>query len=254
LAEPNVKNYSALYGKDAANHYVSAVYNQLPQSVRTPAAADAYAQLEIKKGAAAEEHVAGLGQQLLNRQLGLQNQHILDPASYGASEADDPMTKAAKWINSASTSSKAPPEETKSMLEDLRREGVPYDSMEGMQEINSRITNLGKGGKAPAEAPEPKLHGMDAPYPSSMTGEQVLKTGLSFAQQAKEDGQGANPADRISGTERGAFLLGATLRSHGFEDGNGRTARAVYALSSLEDGGDFNAITKEREDQLSGLN
>lgn len=117
---------------------------------------------------------------------------------------------------------------------------MPLDSMEGLEEINRRLTGSSQNSAL-------RLRGMESPLPFSATGAEGLKTGLSWARQA-------NTADHsISGSERGAFLLGATLRAHGFEDGNGRTARAAFALSQLQDGGKFHAITKEHEDELSGL-
>ncbi len=54
-------------------------------------------------------------------------------------------------------------------------------------------------------------------------------------------------------THVAGYLFGTLIRCHGYVDGNGRTARAAYALALLKGKVPFKAITPAGETALHGL-
>jgi hypothetical protein len=235
---------AAKLGKNTADQYNNAARTSYP-TLFPSTVDDELTKREYNKAGNAEAGNNELGEKLMRGGLGAQGWHTLDPSSYGATAQDDPLTKAAKWINSASNSARSSGtqvSETRAMLGDLQNKGVAFDSMNGLQEINSRV----RGG-VPAGSTSGRLRAPDAPYTSyAGTGAKVLENGLSWAEMAK--------AGNVPAGQRGAFVLGAVLRSHGFEDGNGRTARIAYALGQLQENPKkFDAIMPDYEYELSGL-
>ena len=210
--------------------------------------ADAYLQLDIANGIGAGLRLANLSQMMRSGQLAANNV-IVPLATYGALPADIDRVKAAKWICFASnTLGGGNQAGVATVLNLIHQNNLRLDSIVNLRLINTAINSIGGGGPAPA------YRGIALPpsrIPSSPLGAWLLQESLTFiGNYAANIGQPAGPASWL---DLGLYLLGATIRSHGFTDGNGRTARALYASCLLRGGVAFVAPTNGYEQTLHQL-
>jgi hypothetical protein len=155
---------------------------------------------------------------------------ILDELKFNPAGLTDNTDRAAAWIVHAS-SSRNDADRVKDLLLEFSRNNKPLNDPAVYAELHKRIAPKDAGGlRSPTG---------EARYPSNVSGAALLE------QHAKA----LDPA----GEHFSRQMLGAMLGYHSFVDGNGRTARAVYAIAELRKNR-FHPLGKAAEDALSGLN
>lgn len=173
--------------------------------------------------------------------------HVMAPATYGAADSDSDVVKAAKWLNRASNSVQGSDEkarakaiaETVSILEEAAKKtgvnSIAHITMLNKVLLDSKAT--------------PKVRGivMGSPLPSSIAGARMLDLALVDLAKKPLGGPGRDWND-VAG-----YLFAAVIRCHGFADGNGRTARAAFALAMLKGKVPFRAIDTAGEKLLDGI-
>ncbi|WP_085667813.1 MULTISPECIES: hypothetical protein [unclassified Pseudomonas] len=155
---------------------------------------------------------------------------LLDELKFNPAGLTDNTDRAAAWIVHAS-SSRNDVDRVKDLLLEFSRNNKPLNDPAVYAELHKRIAPKDAGGlRSPTG---------EARYPSNVSGAALLE------QHAKA----LDPA----GEHFSRQMLGAMLGYHSFVDGNGRTARAVYAIAELRKNR-FHPLGKAAEDALSGLN
>lgn len=168
--------------------------------------------------------------------------NIMAPASYGVATGDSEAVKASKWINNASNSTKGNAAEITAVAKILE-EAVKMTTLSSTQ----HLATLNKVLVNSAPTPAPRSIVLGSPLPSSVAGARMLE--LAITELAKKNLGGANR----DWTDVAGYLFGTLIRCHGYVDGNGRTARAAYALALLKGKVPFKAITPAGETALHGL-
>lgn len=166
----------------------------------------------------------------------------LDGALFGVEAADSEARKAARWLCYASNSDREAGEVAVQAAESVIGQAVrvtPIHTFEGIKAVNWSLL-FGRQGQ-----PYRFIATTGGNLPSSVTGQRLLELALGYAATV--------PRDAAGWRGLAGFLLGAVLRAHGFVDGNGRTARAAYAIALLKGGVPFQAVTVRAENELSGL-
>jgi hypothetical protein len=89
---------------------------------------------------------------------------------------------------------------------------------------------------------------LGAKYPSTAGGQYLIKAGIRMMRGIPK------PAPETRGWyDVASFLFGTIIRAHSFSDGNGRVARASYAVAIIKGGLAFAAPTKANEDEMCKL-
>jgi hypothetical protein len=152
--------------------------------------------------------------------------------------------KAAKWlVNASNTLTPAHIPNARAALHLAVTGGVQLDTVAGLQLLNNALDLAGGGAGAPAfratALPPGKI-------PASATGAWLLSESLGFVRAALAGG--GPPWQELA-----LYMLGMLIRSHGFTDGNGRTARGAYAVLMLRGAVPFVAPTIAFEQTLHQL-
>lgn len=195
--------------------------------------------LELTNGSRAAHKVMVLATSVRNPKP-LKEDDILDPKEYDAENTDD-LTKAAKWIVSCSNTLQKNGEAYKSikniLAQRVERFGRTFENLcsinESMNPSKQEVKNRGiaiTGGLLPAPP----------------TGRALLKRVALVLNKFE-------PVNAAQWKALAQSYFGSITRCHGFNDQNGRTARAMYALCYLHSEVPFEAISSDVEKALSGL-
>ncbi|MFJ7792954.1 hypothetical protein [Pseudomonas sp. NPDC096950] len=180
-----------------------------------------------------------------NRNLAAMNQHqaivrasdlgkapyggVLAEMSFNSGGLTDNVERATAWILKASNS-RNDADTISALLREFSRNGQPLTDPAVYQALHRRLV------------PEPtnalRSPTAEARYPSNVSGAAMLEKHLATLDPAHE--------------HFGKQMLGSFLGYHSFVDGNGRTARAIYAITELR-ANRFNALPISAENALSGL-
>jgi hypothetical protein len=169
--------------------------------------------------------------------------NVMPIATYGGLPGDPDDLLAAKWLVNASNTL-GPPQinAIRATLVWINNNNYPLNTVAGLAAINHLV---GIGGGVP-----PLRRGvatMGGPIVCSASGARLLEMALV------QTGAVAPGVGGVTWGDYALYLLGVIVRAHGFTDGNGRTARAVYALAMLRGGVAFVAPTNIFEQTLHGL-
>jgi hypothetical protein len=169
--------------------------------------------------------------------------NVLAEATYNALVGDSPATKAAKWlVHSSNTLADAQVSAIRDTLIALNNQPVALNTLAGLAQINYMV-NIG-GGIAP------QYRGI------AVNGGRIVcsASGTRLLELSMQQTAGVVPGvGGITWADYALYLLATVVRAHGFTDGNGRTARAAYALAMLRGGVAFRAPTNQFETSLHGL-
>ncbi|MEZ0228498.1 MAG: Fic family protein [Planctomycetota bacterium] len=167
----------------------------------------------------------------------------MDETKYSAATTDANALKAAKWICSASNSDKKNLGTVAPQLAKILEESAKKSTINSYQ----HVVMLNKVLVPKPSADVRGVATMGGKLPSSVTGARLLEIAMETLSKKTPGAAGCAWEDLA------CHLLGTTLRTHGFPDGNGRTARALYALAFLKGNKPFVAIERKLEDKLSDL-
>ncbi len=161
----------------------------------------------------------------------------LSPAHPGAAAApqsqEEMIQEAAQWIAGASNSAAISAPLITSYLSHYLNFDFSISSIADVDELHRRV--------APNASTTPRgIVPNDTPVPSSFSGRALFSQQL--AKSAVSDRSPLYPQCLY------AWITGW----HPFPDGNGRTARAAYAITAIRNG-TWRPLTKADEDRLSGL-
>lgn len=146
---------------------------------------------------------------------------------------EEAIEEAAQWIAGASTSSAGIAPLIKSYLSHYLNFGFSISSIADVDELHRRV--------APGASSTPRgIVPNDTPVPSSFSGRELFSHQLGMS--AVSAGSPHYPQCLF------AWITGW----HPFPDGNGRTVRAAYAITSIRNG-TWRPLSKSDEDLLSGL-
>lgn len=154
---------------------------------------------------------------------------ILDDLSFNPNRLTDNTDRATAWILKAS-SSRNEADTITSLLHEYNRNGKSLTDPAVYKELHRRLV--------PEATDALRSPTAQARYPSNVSGAAMLEKHLATL----------DPTHEYFGKQ----LLGSFLGYHSFVDGNGRTARAIYAITELR-ANRFNALPVLVENALSGL-
>lgn len=172
---------------------------------------------------------------------------IMTPRDFGANDRDPEVDKAAAYLIFTSNSLRNTADNngpitrvgiknalTTARGSDIRKEATLRALHQGV--VDQATLKDSRG-------PNP-----EAPYPSTGGAGFLLERTFGFVQ-----GVPLPPEGDVAWFDLACFLLGATIRSHGFTDGNGRIGRAAYAVALLKGQLPFNALKVSAEKIMHGL-
>lgn len=154
---------------------------------------------------------------------------IADELSFNPTGLTAPIDRATAWLLTASTS-RNELDTVRNLLVEYSANAKPLNDPAVYTELHRRIAPADPGGLRSPTA--------QARYPSNVSGAALLEKHM-----AQLDPQHPDFARQ---------MLAAMLGYHSFVDGNGRTARAIYAIDQLRKGR-FEALSHLSENALSGL-
>jgi hypothetical protein len=154
---------------------------------------------------------------------------VLDELAFNPTGLTGDSERATAWILKAS-SSRNEADTIKNLLREYSGNTKSLAEPSVYNELHRRIA---PGPPGPFRSPTAQ-----ARYPSNVSGAALLEKHVATLDPASED--------------FAKQMLGAFLGYHSFVDGNGRTARAIYAITELRKGR-FNALSPASENALSGL-
>lgn len=154
---------------------------------------------------------------------------ILDELTFNPSGLTDDSERANAWILKASNS-RNEADNIRDVLQEYSANNLPLTSPSVYNELHRRI--------APEVTGNFRSPTAEARYPSNVSGAALLEKHLGTLDPGND--------------HFGKQMLGAFLGYHSFVDGNGRTARAIYAIAELRKGR-FNPLSVATESALSGL-
>ncbi|MEO4016760.1 hypothetical protein [Pseudomonas rossensis] len=154
---------------------------------------------------------------------------FLDDVSFNPGRLTDNADRAAAWILKAS-SSRNEVDNIRTLLREFSGNGKSLTDPAVYKELHRRLV--------PEATDALRSPTAQARYPSNVSGAAMLEKHLAALDSAHE--------------HFGKQMLGAFLGYHSFVDGNGRTARAIYAITELR-ANRFNALPLPVENALSGL-
>jgi fido (protein-threonine AMPylation protein) len=149
--------------------------------------------------------------------------------SFNPDRLTDNADRAAAWILKAS-SSRNEVDNIRTLLREFSGNGKSLTDPAVYKELHRRLV--------PQATDALRSPTAQARYPSNVSGAAMLEQHLAALDSAHE--------------HFGKQMLGAFLGYHSFVDGNGRTARAIYAITELR-ANRFNALPLPVENALSGL-
>ena len=226
----------------AIDHNMKAAWSTMTEPVAVQTAG-IFADLEVKLLRKAKTSIDDLGVKMGAGGIkAIIDADVLDPASYGVVAGDSDAVKASKWVNFASNTTKGNVAEiamVARILEEAARKSKLNDAAT-YNTLNKVLVNS----KAPA-APRPIVG--DSKLPSSLGGASLFDAYMRDLATKTLGTPGAAWQD-VAG-----YLFGTLIRCHGFVDGNGRTARAAYAIALLQGKVPFQAPALAAENQLTGF-
>jgi hypothetical protein len=154
---------------------------------------------------------------------------FLDDLSFNPDRLTDNADRAAAWILKAS-SSRNEVDNIRTVLREFSGNGKSLTDPAVYKALHRRLV--------PEATDALRSPTAQARYPSNVSGAAMLEKHLAALDSAHE--------------HFGKQMLGAFLGYHSFVDGNGRTARAIYAITELR-ANRFNALPLPVENALSGL-
>ncbi len=154
---------------------------------------------------------------------------ILDELTFNPSGLTGDSERANAWILKASNS-RNEMDKIREVLQEYSANNAPLTSPAVYNELHRRI--------APEVTGSLRSPTAEARYPSNVSGAALLEKHLATLDPGHE--------------HFAKQMLGAFLGYHSFVDGNGRTARAIYAIAELRKGR-FNPLSVVTESALSGL-
>ncbi|MFJ2709548.1 hypothetical protein ACIOZM_01510 [Pseudomonas sp. NPDC087346] len=170
-------------------------------------------------------------QNLLQQDLGAEPYNgVLPESHYNTGAFTDNAERAGAWIVHASNS---PGNDLDSIVTILREYAASNKSLTDPNVIRQLHVSI-----APATSDIVRVGVSDKKYASSISGFAVMQDHLKTLDTAHE--------------HFSKQLLGAVVGFHGFGDGNGRTGRALYAISEIRNNR-FNPLSKEALSALHGL-
>lgn len=182
--------------------------------------------VEYKNLAAMNQHQAIVGASDLGKSpFG----DVLDEVSFNPGGLTDNVDRATAWILNASNS-RNEADTISALLREFSRNGQPLTDPAVYKALHRRLV--------PEAANTLRSPTAEARYPSNVSGAAMLEKHLVTLDPTHE--------------HFGKQMLGSFLGYHSFVDGNGRTARAIYAIIELR-ANRFNALPVSAETALSGL-
>jgi hypothetical protein len=172
----------------------------------------------------------------------------LKPSDYGARGSDEDPLKAAKWV-SYQSASLTPDQNGDSNNAAITRIEAAIKSGLSKNLWSESFPAFLHAACAPKGTYD-ELRGImiGAKYPSTAGGQFLIKAGFRLMRGIPK------PAPETKGWyDVAAFLFGAIIRAHSFSDGNGRVARAAYAVAIIKGQLAFAAPTKSSEDEMCKL-
>ncbi|MHC8407272.1 hypothetical protein [Pseudomonas sp. TMB3-21] len=167
---------------------------------------------------------------LLTRDLGKMPYHgIADEIRFNSTGLTENTDRATAWILSASNSQNESAA-IRAVLQEFSASNRALTDPATYKELHRRL--------APQATDSYRSPRAEVRYPSNITGAAMLEKHLAGIDAAHE--------------HFGKHLIGSFLGYHAFSDGNGRLARAAYAITELRKGR-FNALDRATENLLSGL-
>lgn len=183
--------------------------------------------VEYKNLVAMQAHQQGL----LTKDLGKAPYHgVLDESRFNPHGLTDNTDRATAWILNASNSENET-NTIRTLLLEYAASNKPLTDPTIYNELHRRV--------APNAFDKYRSPRPDVRYPSNISGTAMLEHHMAKMDPAHE--------------HFGKHLFGSFLGYHAFSDGNGRTARAIYAITELRKGR-FSALDRPTENALSGLN
>jgi len=203
---------------------------------------------EIKCVLSGHYHIAKL--QLMARRKTFTAEYAtktMAAADYGAKDTDTGLAKASQYIiftsNSLKKTADAGGAVTRGAITAALENAAQYDprSEATLRDLHRRIVDQ-------TTLKPTRCMDKGAPYPSTGGAGFLLETTFAMAK-----GIPLPPHGDAAWFDLACFLLGASIRSHGFTDGNGRIGRAAFATAMLKGGGTFVALKVEAEKLIHGL-
>ncbi|MHC8306053.1 hypothetical protein [Pseudomonas sp. PB3P13] len=199
---------------------------QIPEATELVDTLNSALKVEYKNLTAMLAHQKGL----LTKDLGKMPYHgIAEEIRFNSTGVTENADRATAWIVSASNSQN---ESTaiRAVLREFSASNAALTDPATYKELHRRL--------APQAIDRYRSPHPDVRYPSNITGAAMLEKHLADIDPAHE--------------HFGKHLIGSFLGYHAFSDGNGRLARAAYAITELRKGR-FNALDRATENLLSGL-
>lgn len=223
LLDPKV--VEQLARRHAQTYYLENL-RQFTDPLEFPEVLQSTLKVEYKNLAAMQDHQ----RTLLSHDLGKRPYHgIADEARFNPRGLTDNTERAAEWILKTSNSQNEA-DTIRQVLKEYSANNKPLTDPAVYKALHRRI--------APNAIDAYRSPRMEVRYPSNISGAALLEKHLASLDPAHED--------------LAKHLFGSFLGYHAFSDGNGRTARAVYAITELRKGR-FTALDRAAEDALSGL-
>lgn len=231
------QDLEALIGRTAVDDLFAAVLDKSQYGYTTARSASGaqgyadtlatYAQFEAKN----VNYMKGYQQNVLKQDLGKApfNQ-AMPEATFNPNGFTDNSRRAGAWIVNGSTSPGNDVESIVQVLRDYAGNNKPLTDPAVIKEVHARI--------APATSDVVRIGVNDKKYASNISGFAAME------QHLKTLDTGHEYFDK--------HLLATVVGFHGLGDGNGRTGRALYAISQLRNNR-FTALTKNEFSLLHGL-
>lgn len=220
------KVVDTLTRRHAQTFYLDSLHQFKDVTVLPEALQDAL-RVEYKNLVAMQAHQ----QELLTKNLGKAPYHgVLDESRFNPHGLTDNTDRATAWILNASNSENET-NAIRTLLLEYAGSNKPLTDPAIYNELHRRV--------APNALDQYRSPRPDVRYPSNISGTAMLEHHMAKMDPAHE--------------HFGKHLFGSFLGYHAYSDGNGRTARAIYAITELRKGR-FNALDRPTENALSGLN
>lgn len=248
------KVFSKMFGAPAAKALITEFVSNCPQTKMLLAnksdkevanAAAIYLDLDGKNAITAEKSLQKMGAMLFAGKLAstVAAKHKIAPAKFKSKDDDADLTKAAKWIAFSSNSDKANFDKAVAGYEKILSAAVKMtapNKWDHIKAFHKAVLNI-KEDKGFRNVVAGNM------ITSSPTGSALLKTAVTTI-ETKTPGQGACKWEDLA-----VYLMSSVIRSHGFIDGNGRAARALFALAMLKGNVPFWAMDEEGSRAITGL-
>ncbi|NIO02193.1 MAG: hypothetical protein GTO42_08630 [Candidatus Latescibacteria bacterium] len=194
--------------------------------------------LEAKNVKAVQKSVASMKGMLRGKGFRhLFDAYTLDEKKFNPGNDKRHHHRAALWICSASNTLGA--SKVGVISEFLKKAVRARKTIRSMKDVDHLYREIVLKIKAPDR--KYRCPFMGSPLTSDKGGHALLEKAVSSVARSRMT------------SDLGCYLFGATIRCHGFTDGNGRIARALFALCQLRATGSFQPLSRQGEDKITGL-